>query len=34
MPPEPFRWGVAKGIIRGLEAVDRRTDRRAEPRAR
>jgi glycine/D-amino acid oxidase-like deaminating enzyme len=32
MPPEPFRWLVAKGIMRALEALDRRTDRRAQPR--
>ena len=32
LPPEPFRWPLAKGIIATLEALDRRTDRRAEPR--
>jgi glycine/D-amino acid oxidase-like deaminating enzyme len=34
LPPEPFRWLVAKGIISSLEALDRRTDRRAQPRPR
>jgi gamma-glutamylputrescine oxidase len=34
LPPEPFRWLVAKGLIGALEAVDRRTDRRAQPRAK
>ncbi|MGH2957337.1 MAG: NAD(P)/FAD-dependent oxidoreductase [Solirubrobacterales bacterium] len=33
LPPEPFRWLVAKAIIGALEAVDRRTDSRAQPRA-
>jgi hypothetical protein len=33
MPPEPIRWLVAKGIMRGLAALDRRTDSRAQPRA-
>ena len=33
MPPEPIRWLVAKGIVRGLAALDRRTDSRAQPRA-
>ncbi len=32
LPPEPFRWLVAKGIMSTLEALDRRTDRRAQPR--
>ena len=34
MPPEPFRWLVAKGIISALEALDRRTDGKAQPRVR
>jgi gamma-glutamylputrescine oxidase len=29
LPPEPFRWLVAKGIIGALEALDRRSDRQA-----
>jgi gamma-glutamylputrescine oxidase len=33
MPPEPIRWLVAKGIMRGLAALDRRPDSRAQPRA-
>jgi gamma-glutamylputrescine oxidase len=33
LPPEPFKWLVAKGIIGALEALDRRTDRRTQPRA-
>jgi len=33
LPPEPFRWTVATGIMRALEAIDRRTDRRAQPRS-
>jgi len=32
VPPEPFRWVVARGIMRALEALDRRTDRLAQPR--
>ena len=32
LPPEPLRWLLAQGIIKGLEALDRRTDRRAQPR--
>jgi gamma-glutamylputrescine oxidase len=32
LPPEPFRWPVARAIIGALEALDRRTDRQAEPR--
>ena len=34
MPPEPLRWAVAQGLMRSLQALDRRTDRRARPRAR
>ena len=34
LPPEPFRWTVATGIMRAHEAMDRRTDRRAQPRSR
>jgi glycine/D-amino acid oxidase-like deaminating enzyme len=34
MPPEPLRWAVATGLMQALEAVDRRTDRRAQPRSR
>jgi gamma-glutamylputrescine oxidase len=34
LPPEPLRWLVAKGIISALEALDRRSDRRAQPRPR
>lgn len=29
LPPEPLRWLAVKGIIGGLELIDRRTDRRA-----
>jgi glycine/D-amino acid oxidase-like deaminating enzyme len=32
MPPEPLRWLVARGIIGALETIDRRHDRRAQPR--
>jgi gamma-glutamylputrescine oxidase len=33
LPPEPLRWALAKGIITTLEAIYRRHDARAEPRA-
>jgi gamma-glutamylputrescine oxidase len=32
MPPEPLRWLGARGLLAGLGALDRRTDRRAQPR--
>jgi gamma-glutamylputrescine oxidase len=32
MPPEPLRWLGARGILAALGALDRRTDRRAQPR--
>jgi gamma-glutamylputrescine oxidase len=32
LPPEPFKWLVAKGIIGALGGLDRRTDKRARPR--
>jgi gamma-glutamylputrescine oxidase len=32
MPPEPLRWLGAQGILGALRAIDRRTDRRAQPR--
>ena len=33
MPPEPLRTAWARGLLAALEAADRRTDRRARPRA-
>ncbi len=32
LPPEPLRTLGVKGLIKAFEAVDRRTDRRAQPR--
>jgi gamma-glutamylputrescine oxidase len=33
MPPEPLRSPLARAVLAALRAVDRRTDRRAQPRA-
>jgi gamma-glutamylputrescine oxidase len=33
MPPEPLRSLWARGILAGLRVLDRRTDKRAHPRA-
>jgi hypothetical protein len=32
MPPEPLLFPLARGILAGLGYIDRRTDRKAQPR--